>query len=111
MGVKPGWLVALQTRRQDFCFPGSGWRLKTFEHRQCRRKRVRSFEARILFDMLPGKQEAQEIACCDWLNLRTQSPNGGVMNARQQPAVAPLLIVDAGIKPSAQDRTFALQRG
>src|SRR6516225_1893177 len=61
--------------------------------------------------MLPGKQEAQEIACCDWLNFRAQSPNGGVMNARQQPAIAPLLIVDAGIKPSSQDRAFALQRG
>ena len=61
--------------------------------------------------MLPGKQKAQEIARCDWLNLRAQSPNRGVMNARQQPAIAPLLIVDAGIKPSPQDRTFALQRG
>src|SRR5262249_47237891 len=37
-------------------------------------------------------------------------PNGGVMNARQQPAIAPLLIVDAGIKPTPQDRTFGLQR-
>ena len=111
MGVKPGRLVALKTRRQDFCFPGSGWRLKTFEHRQCRRKRVRSFEAGVVPDMLPGKQEAQEIAGCDRLNLRTQSPNRGVMNARQEPAIAPLLIVDAGIKPSPQDRAFALQRG
>jgi hypothetical protein len=69
MGVKPGRLVALKTRWQDFRFPGSGWRLKAFEHRQCGRKRVRSFKARILPDMLPGKQEAQKIACCDWLNL------------------------------------------
>jgi hypothetical protein len=35
MGVKPGRLVALKTRRQDFRFPGSGWRLETFEHSQC----------------------------------------------------------------------------
>ena len=111
MGVKPGRLVALKTRRQDFGFPGSGWRLKTFEHRQCRRKRVRSFEAGVVPDMLPGKQKAQEIAGRDRLNLGAQSPNRGVMNARQQAAIAPLLIVDAGIKPSPQDRAFALQRG
>ena len=111
MGVKPGRLVALKPRWQDFGFPGSGWRLKTFEHRQCRRKRVRSFKAGVVPDMLPGKQEAQEIAGCDRLNLLTQSPNRGEMNARQEPAIAPLLIIDAGIKPSAQDRTFVLQRG
>src|SRR5215469_11404740 len=54
--------------------------------------------------MLPGKKEAQEIACRDRLNLRAQSPNRGVMNARQQPAIAPLIIVDPGIKPSPQVR-------
>jgi hypothetical protein len=111
MGIKPSRLVALKSRRQDFGFPGCGRRLKTFEHRQCGRQRVRSFEARIVPDMLPGKQKAQEIARCDWLNFRAQSPDRGVMNAGQQPAIAPLLIVDPGIKPSAQDRTFALQCG
>src|SRR6516164_5180818 len=60
--------------------------------------------------MLPGKQEPQKITCRDWLNFRAQSPNRGVMDARQQPAIAPLLIVDPGIKLSAQDGTFALQR-
>src|SRR5215472_3815704 len=109
MGVKPGRLVAIKSRRQDFRFPGCGWCLETFEHSQSSRKRVRSFKARILPDMLPGKQEAQEIACCDWLNLRAQSPDRGVMNARQQPAIGPLLIVDSWNKPSLQDRAFALQ--
>jgi hypothetical protein len=69
MGVEPGRLVAHKSRRQDFGFPGCGWRLETFEHRQGSRKRVRSLETGILFDMLPGKKKAQEIACCDWLNL------------------------------------------
>jgi hypothetical protein len=111
MGVKPGRLVALKTRRQNLRFPGSGWRLETFEYSQCGRKRVRSFKARILPDMLPGKKKAQEIACCDWLNLLAQSPNRGVMDARQQPAIAPLLVIDAGIKPPSQDCTIALQCG
>ena len=60
--------------------------------------------------MLPGKQEAQEVARGDRVDFRAQTPDRVPMNAGQEPPVAPLLVVDARNEASSQDRAFRFQR-
>ena len=59
--------------------------------------------------MLPGEQEAQEVARRDRIDLRAQAADGVMMDARQQPPVAPLLVVDARQEAAAQDRALAFE--
>ena len=47
-------------------------------------------------DLLPGEQEAQKIARGDRLDLRAQALDRVVVDAGEQPPVAPFLGVGAG---------------
>ena len=60
--------------------------------------------------MLPGEQETQEVARGDRLDLGAQTLDRVVVNAREQPPVAPLLGIGARGKPPAHGETFGLQR-
>ncbi len=96
LGVEPGGFVADEPRRQDFGLPRPGRRLESFQRGQRDRQRIRPFQARVLGHVLPREQEAQEIARGDRLDFRAQPPDGVMMDAREQAAVAPLLVVAAG---------------
>ena len=111
LGVEPRGLIALEPRRQDLGLPGFRRRLEAFERVEDDGQRVRPLEARLLGDMLPGEQEAQEVARRDRLDLGAQPPDRVMMDAREQPPVAPLLVVDAGEEASLEDRAVAFERG
>ena len=59
---------------------------------------------------LPGEQEAQEVARGDRLDLGAQALDRVVMDAREQPPVAPFVGVAAGREAAAQGEAFDLQR-
>src|SRR5271155_948285 len=61
--------------------------------------------------MLPGEQEAQKVARGHRLDLRPQPPNRVMMDARQEAAVAPLLVVDASKEEPLANRAFAFEGG
>ena len=60
--------------------------------------------------MLPGKQEAEKVARRDRLDFGAQPPNRIMMDAREQAAVAPLLVVDAGEEASLENGAVAFER-
>ena len=81
-----------------------------FQRGQDDGERVRPLCARLRADALPVEQEAQEIARRDRIDLRAEAADRVTMDARQQPAIAPLLIVGARDETSAQDRAFGFER-
>ena len=111
LGVEPGRLIALEPRRQDLRLPGPGRRLEAFEHREDRGQRVRPLEPR-----------RRPSTCCQANRKRRKSRAatgsisarrrliGVAVDAREQPPVAPLLVVDAGQEAAAQDRAVGFQR-
>ena len=109
LGVEPARRIALDAGGEDFGLPGAGGRFEALQRGEHLRQGVGSFQPRVVGQMLPGEQEAQEVAGGDRLDLGAQPPDGVVVDAREQAAVAPLLVIDAGQKPPAQDRAFALQ--
>src|SRR6478736_1472254 len=56
------------------------------------------------------EEEAQEIGGADWLDLGAQLVEGIAMDARQQPAVAPLELGGTRRKAPAQDPALRLER-
>ena len=59
---------------------------------------------------LPGQQEAQEVARRDRLDLGAQALDRVVMNARQQPALAPFVRGGAGREAPAHGEAFGFER-
>ena len=109
--VEPGGLVFADPRRQDFAFPGAGRRLEAFELRDHDLDRVRTLHSRIGRHALPGQKEAQEIAGGDRLDLGPQPLDGIAMDAGQQAALAPFVVIGAGGEAAAHHEAFGLQRG
>ncbi len=101
LGVEPRRLVAFQASRQDLGFPRSGRRFEAFERRQHGWKRVRPLKTRLFRHVLPGEQEAEEVARGDGIDLRPQPSDRVMMDAGKQATVAPLLVVDARKEASA----------
>ena len=60
---------------------------------------------------LPAKQESHEILCGDRLDLLAQTLLRIAVDAGEQPARAPLLIVDARIEVTTNDEALALEGG
>ena len=59
-------------------------------------------------DVLPTQQKAQIVGGGDWFNLAPQPLNGYAMNPRQQPAIAPFLLL-ARTELPAHDLAFAFE--
>ena len=108
--VQPGGLIGSKPRRQDLGLPGGGRRLEAFELPDHFLDCVRPFHARVGTGVLPGQQEAQEIAGRHRLDLGAQALDRVVMNARQQPPLAPFVDDNTGRESSAQCEAFALER-
>ena len=89
--VEPDRIVPGDARRQDLGLPGAGRRLEPFELAEHRGERVRPFHAGLVGHPLPGEQEAQEVARRDRLDLGAQPLQRIAVDARQQPALAPLV--------------------
>ena len=61
--------------------------------------------------MLPDEQKAQEVARRDWLDLCSQPLERVMMDARQQPALAPFFGGGFRRKAPAHRKTLCLKRG
>ena len=108
--VQPGAFVVGHPRGKDFALPGARRRLEAFELRDRRRQRFRTLPPRLGAHVLPGEQEAQEVARGDGLDLGAQALERVVVNAGEQPPVAPFLAVRAGREATAHGEPFDLQR-
>src|SRR5262249_26801518 len=100
--VEPGRLIAGEPRGQDLALPRSRGCLETLKLGYDRFKRVRSRDAILGRDALPRQQEAQEIARRHRLDLGTQALDRIVMDARQQPALAPFVDLLLILRSSAR---------
>ena len=89
--VEPARLVFRDARRQDLGLPGAGRRLEAFELRHDHLDGIGPLHARVGRDPLPAKQEAQEIARGDRLDLGAQTLDRVVVDAGEQPALAPFV--------------------
>src|SRR5271166_1104555 len=101
--------IALEARGQDLGLPGHRRRLEAFEERQDDRERLRSLQASLFPHMLPGEQKAEEVARRNRVYLRAKASDRVAMDAGQQPAVAPLLVVGARDETPTHDRAFGFQ--
>ena len=109
--VEPGRLVAGEARRQDLALPGAGRRLEALELADDDFDRVRPRHARIGGDPLPVEQEAQEVARGDRLDLGAQALDRVVVDAGEQPALAPFVRVRrVRREPPAQGEAFGFER-
>jgi hypothetical protein len=71
--------------------------------------RVRSLHARIWCNALPTEQEAQKVARRDRLDLGAQPTYRVAVDAREQPALAPLLRPDVWGKAATQREALGLE--
>ena len=106
LSVEPRRLVVLEAGRQDLGFPRPRGRLEPFHLSQNDRERLRPLQTRLFVNMLPGEQEAEKIARGDGVDLRAQAPDRVTVDAGQQAAVAPLLVVGARNEAPSQDCAF-----
>ena len=111
MIVQPGRFVAGDACRQDLRLPCTGRRLEALQQRDRGGNRVRPFQPRRVGHALPGEQEAQEVACGDRLDLGAQAADRVVMDAGEQPPIAPFLGVAAGREAATQRKALDFQRG
>src|SRR5262249_14004501 len=98
------------TGREELGLPRVGRRLESFQRRQRCRQGALSLQLRLARYVLPRKQEAQEVARRDRLDLRAQTLDGIVVDAGEQPPVAPLFVIDPWKEPPAKNGAFDLQR-
>src|SRR5262249_31375637 len=68
------------------------------------------FHARTGGDVLPGEEEAQEIARRHRLDLRAQALDRVMMDAHEEPALAPFLRERAGGEAAAHGEAFVFER-
>ena len=109
--VEPGRVVLLHPRRQDLPFPGRGRGLEAFELLHQGVQALRPFGLVVGIDPLPGEEEAHEVGLGDRLDLAPQPVQGVAVDARQQPALAPLLLANPGREAAAEDEALAFERG
>jgi hypothetical protein len=93
--VEPGDRIVADARGQQSRFPRGRRRLEAFELREHAGERFGAADARGRRDALPVEQEAHEIARLDRLDLAAQATDGVAMDAREQVAFAPFLVVGA----------------
>src|SRR5712671_2812256 len=110
LGVEPSRLILCDAGRKDLRLPRACRRLKAFETGERRRQCIRSLQSRFFRYLLPCKQEAEEVPRSDGLDLGAQALDRVMVDAGEQPAVAPLFLVESLNKSSSQNGAFDLQR-
>jgi hypothetical protein len=83
--------------------------LQTPPGRRARGQCIRSLQSRFLRHLLPCKQEPEEIARSDGLDLGAQALDRIMVDAGKQSAVAPLVVIDSLNKPTSQNGALDLQ--
>src|SRR5205085_858511 len=83
--------------------------LEAVELRDHRGDAVASVQPRAGSRMLPAEEEAHEVGGGDGIDLAPQSANGEVMDARQEPALAPLAAARARRERAAEHDAVALE--
>lgn len=107
--VEPGLIVVGQPRRQDLGFPSGGRRFKAFQLGKDRIKRLRADHSCFRSGALPVEQKTQEVTRSHRLDLGAQTLDCVVVDARQKPALA-LLVVDRIRRETlAHGETFGLE--
>ena len=108
--IEPRRLIAGEPQRQDLGFPSDGRCFEAFKLRDDIIERPCAFHAGIRCRALPTKQEAQEVAGGDRLDLGAQPLHGVLMNARQQAPLAPFLALRRRSEPPAHGEAFDFER-
>ncbi len=104
--VEPGELVVFEPRRQDLRLPRRRRRLETLQLRDDGVEGVRSLPLLARHEVLPSKQEAQEILARDRLDFSAQPLHRVAVDAREERAIAPLGLGRARREESAHDDAF-----
>src|SRR5579863_967788 len=92
MLVQPLRLIGRDARRDDLRFPGARRRFVAFEQTEYRRQRIGSLHSRLRQYSLPFAEKPHEIPGLHRFDLGAQALDRVAMNAREQPAFAPLLL-------------------
>src|SRR5204863_1046461 len=115
MIVEPSRLIFGDAGGEDLGLPGAGRGLEAFELAEDGGERVGALNAALLRDALPFEQEGQEIARRDRLDLGAQALQCAAMDAGEEAAFAPFVIVspgiDAGGEAAAQRKALCLEGG
>ena len=107
--VEPFRFIVCNAGGKDFAFPRGSWRLKPLKLLDHRRNGVRALHACISRYALPVEQKAQEITCGDRLDLGSETFRCVTMDARKQPAFAPLVCFSSGRESALKCKSFGLQ--
>ena len=109
--VEPGVRIVCHAQGQQVAFPAAGGRLVAFELRQDLRQCVLTTELVTFGQVLPVEQETHEVLALDRLDLAPQPLDGVAVDARQQVAFHPFLVLRTGREAAAHHVAFALQPG
>ena len=91
--IQPFGIVVRNAPCQHLPLPGVGGNFKSLQLAKYLKRGALALHLRSQGNMLPAQQPAHELRRCDRLDLLAQSCDSQPMNARQQPAVAPFVLV------------------
>ena len=83
-------IVIVHPRRQDVPLPGVRWNFETLQLTHGLQQSAFAAQLRLRRNVLPAQQPAHILRRGDWLDLLAQRGDREVVNARQQPPIAPL---------------------
>ena len=112
-GVQQGGIVLRHPGREHIALPRGGRKLEAVQLSDDRGQPFEPAGVLVRIDPLPGEQEAHEVSRADRLDLGPEPVEGVAVDAREQPAVAPLeggRSAVAGAELAAEDHALALER-
>ena len=110
-GVQPQRIVVLDPRGKHIGLPCRGGQLAAVELVQHRGQALRALHLELGGKVLPPKEKAHAIRRAHRLDLAPQPVQRVAMDAREQPALAPLEVRGAAAEMPAEHEALALQRG
>ena len=108
--VEPGRPVVGEPGRQDLAFPRTGGRAVAFELGDDGVEGLRSLDLRIRRHALPLEEKAQEVARGHGLDLGAQPLDRVVMDAGEQPTLAPFVARRTRREAAAHGEALGFQR-
>ena len=108
---EPAVLVALDPGREDGLLPGAGGDLEALELVDDGHDPGPSLALCAGGDVLPAQEEAHEVLGGDRLDLPTQPVLGIGVDPGQQPAGAPLLVLEGGVEGPPHGEALGLEPG
>src|SRR5207244_10105875 len=109
--VEIGGVVACDARRQHLSLPGARRQLEPLQQADDLEEPVAAVELRPRLHVLPAEEEAHQVGGGDGLDLATQAAEGQAVDARQQAALAPLLLTRVGRAPATARDARPLEPG